>query len=120
MASGLTTICNLDDENYTLPLRRWTYFSECPLVSANPENIQFVLEKLIRNPTLRRKLGKYSRDYVLKYHDQDAAFFLFKNTIDYIYGNKNSLIDLFHPLKGSFKNDLPKINPPLRNNKLVD
>ena len=38
MATGLPVVSNLDDENYTRPLRRWSYLNECPIVSSNPES----------------------------------------------------------------------------------
>ena len=78
MASGLTTICNLEDQNYIYPLRRWSYLSECPIVSATPENIEKILEKLISNPELRATLGKCGRDYVLKYHGLDLRYIYLK------------------------------------------
>ena len=75
---GLTTICNLDDDNILLPFRRWSYFDECPLVSATPENLVNVLQELITRPELRTKLGKAGRKYVEKYHGEDSADYLYK------------------------------------------
>ena len=120
LASGLPTISNLEDETYTLPLRRWSYFSECPLVSATPENLVEVLRKLVTRPELRRQLGAAGRAYVEKYHGLDSAQYLFKNVIDYVYGRKESLINLYHPLLGEYPNRSPKIQHPLVNNRIVD
>ncbi len=120
LASGLPTISNLEDETYTLPLRRWSYFSECPLVSATPENLVEVLRKLVTRPELRRQLGAAGRAYVEKYHGLDSAQYLFSNVIDYVYGRKESLINLYHPLLGEYPNRLPKIQHPLVNNRIVD
>jgi hypothetical protein len=120
LASGLPTISNLEDETYTLPFRRWSYFSECPLVSATPENLVEVLRKLITRPELRHQLGAAGRAYVEKYHGLDSAQYLFKNVIDYVYGRKESLINLYHPLLGEYPNRLPKVQHPLVNNRIVD
>ena len=120
MASGLPTISNLEDDSYVLPMRRWSYFSECPLVSATPENLVEVLRKLITRPELRCELGRAGRAYVEKYHGLDSAQYLFSNVIDYVYGRKGSLINLYHPLLGEYPNRLPKIENPLVNNRIVD
>lgn len=120
LASGIPTISNLEDESYILPLRRWTYFNECPLLSASPETLVDVLRKLVVNPELRYKLGKAGRAYVEKYHGLDSAQYLFKNVIDYLYGRKETLINLYHPILGEYPNRSPKIEHPLVNNKIVD
>ncbi len=120
MASGLPTISNLEDQSYLEHLRLWSYFAECPLVSASPETLIDVLRKLVKNPKLRHEIGKASRSYVEKYHGEDSAVFLFCNVIDYIYGKKDSLINLYHPLLGEYPNRLPKIQHPLVNNRIID
>lgn len=120
MASGLPTISNLEDESYMLPLRRWSYFGECPLVSATPENLVDVLRKLVTRPELRHQLGDAGRAYVEKYHGLDSAQYLFTNVIEYVYGRKESLINLYHPLLGEYPNRSPKIQHPLNNNRIGD
>ncbi len=120
LASGIPVISNLEDEQYLTPARRWSYFSECPIVSATPENIVDVLRKLVQCPDLRRQLGLAGRKYAEKYHGLDSAQYLFTNVIDYVYGRKESLINLYHPLLGEYKNRLPKIQHPLINNRIVD
>ena len=120
MASCLPTISNLEDEEYTLPMRRWSYLDECPLVSATPENILDVLRKLVTNPKLRDELGKAGRKYVEKYHGYDSSHYLFSNVIDYIYGRKESIINLYHPILGDYPNRSPKIEHPLVKNRIVD
>ena len=120
LATGITTISNLENNNYVLPLRRWTYFAECPIVSASPETLFETLKKLIENPKLREKLGNCGREYAKKYHSVDFARYLFSNIIGYVYGEKKSIMDLFHPLIGNYLKDSKKISPPLKNNNLVD
>jgi len=120
MCSGIPTISNLDDEFYITVLRRWSYFNECPLVSSSPETITEVLRKLVTRPELRRELGMAGRAYVEKYHGLDSAQYLFSNVIDYVYGRKESLINLYHPILGDYPNRSPKIKHPLVNNRIVD
>ena len=120
MASGIPTISNLEEETYTTPLRRWSYFDECPLVSASPETLVDVLRKLITRPELRHELGRASREYVEKYHGLDSSKYLFENVIDYVYGRKESIINLYHPLLGEYPNRSAKIRHPLVKNRIVD
>ncbi|MFQ4139205.1 glycosyltransferase [Nodosilinea sp. PGN35] len=120
LAAGIPVISNLEDEAYTLPFRRWTYFGECPIVSATPENLVDVLRKLITRPELRAQLGKAGREYVEKYHGLDSAQYLFTNVIDYVYGRKESLINLYHPLLGEYPKRKPPVLHPLINNRIVD
>jgi len=120
MASGLPVISNLEDEDYILPMRRWSFFSECPIVSATPENLVDVLRKLITRPQLRRELGHASRKYVEKYQGLDSAAYLFDAVIEFAYGRRPSLNNLFHPLKGERTHRLPRIQHSLVNNRIVD
>ncbi len=120
MASGLPIISNLEDEVYVLPFRRWSYFSECPIVSASPETLIDVLRKLVTRPILRHQLGKAGREYVEKYHGLDSAQYLFGEVIDYLCGRRESLINLYHPLLGEYPKRKPRIEHPLMNNRIVD
>ncbi|MDC3335230.1 hypothetical protein OAV71_01865 [Opitutales bacterium] len=120
MASGLPTISNMEDETYTLPMRRWSFLNECPIVSASPETIVDVLRKLVKRPKLRSHLGRASREYVEKYHGFDSAQFLFSNVLDYLYGKKDSLINLYHPILGDYVNRSPKIDHPLVKNQILE
>jgi glycosyltransferase involved in cell wall biosynthesis len=45
---------------------------ECPLISANPDTIQSVLENLVANPSILPELGRRSRAYVEKHYSIDA------------------------------------------------
>lgn len=118
MASGIPVICNLEDEQYLLPVRRWSFFSECPLVSASPESLIEVLRELITRPELRHELGLMSRQYVEKYHGLDSSRYLFSAVIDFLYGKRESIADLYHPLTSDYVNRSPRIVPPLDKNRL--
>jgi glycosyltransferase involved in cell wall biosynthesis len=118
LASGLPVISNLEDADYILPFRRWSYFEECPIVSASPETIKNVLRKLISQPQLRRELGIAGRAYVEKYHGLDSCQFVFEQIIAKLKGERESLINLFHPLLGEYPTRSPKILHPLNNNQI--
>lgn len=109
MASGITTISNLSNKEYTEPMERWSFLGECPLVSSNFDTLEENLELLVRNPSLRRVIGDRSRLYVEKYHGSDATQFLFEKIIKHFEGKSINLIGLFHPLSGVYKKDQPKI-----------
>lgn len=119
MASGTCVIANLEDEQYTLPVRRWSYFAECPIVSATPENIQDTLRKLITTPKLRQTLGKAGRAYTTKYHSYPAAQYMFKEVIEFLYGRKDTLVNLYHPILGEYNKKTAPIKHPLVKNKIV-
>ena len=122
MASGLPVISNLEDDALLLPFRRWSYFSECPIVSAGPENITDVLRKLVTSPALRHKLGKAGREYVETYHGLDSAQYLFGSVLDYLYGRINSyeLLNLYNPRTAEYCHRRPRVEHPLVNNRIVD
>ncbi len=120
MASALPVISNLEDDTYTLPLRRWSYLAECPLVSGTPETIATVLRKLVTRPGLRHQLGKAGREYVQKFHAFESAQFLFGQIIDYLDGRRDSLVNLYHPILGEYKKEAPRIKHPLVKNRIVD
>jgi glycosyltransferase involved in cell wall biosynthesis len=49
------------------------YPSDLPLVNANPDTIEQVLERLILDAQLRHEIGKSSRAYVQRYHDAEVV-----------------------------------------------
>lgn len=119
MASGLCVISNMEDEAYMNPLRRWSFLSECPIVSGSPESIEDVLIKLITNPALRNELGDACRLYIEKYHSLETCQYLFSEILEFIYDKRPPLINLFHPLLGEYRSVIPKISHPLVNNKII-
>jgi glycosyltransferase involved in cell wall biosynthesis len=116
MAAGLPVISNLDDEEYFGPLRRWSYFNECPVVSATPESITDVLRELVTRPELRHSLGHAGRQFVEKYHGNEATGFLFKAVIDYMNDDRSSLLEFCDPETGDFPKRLPTVRHPLVRN----
>ena len=120
MASGLPTISNLEDDTYILPFRRWSFFNECPLISASPETLTDVLRKLVTRPELRHQLGRAGRQYVEKYHGLDSAQYLFGEVVEYLYGGRESLINLYHPLLSDYSKRKPKVEHPLVYNRITD
>jgi len=65
MALGKPVICYIRED-----LRK-KYPADLPLISAHPDNIYQVLGKLLRDPKLRRRIGKKGRVYAEKYHDAE-------------------------------------------------
>lgn len=63
MAMGKPTITYIRDDLLD------KYPEDMPLVNANPDTIESVLERLISDAALRRSIGIDSRKYVEKYHD---------------------------------------------------
>ena len=73
MASGLPVVANLEDDAYTLPFRRWSFLSECPIVSASPETLVDCLRSLVTRPALRHELGRASRQYAEEVHPRSEG-----------------------------------------------
>jgi glycosyltransferase involved in cell wall biosynthesis len=67
MAAGKPTI------TYIRPDLVGLFPESLPLVNANPDTIESVLERLIANPELRDNIGHASRIYVEKYHDLNVV-----------------------------------------------
>jgi glycosyltransferase involved in cell wall biosynthesis len=120
MACGLPTISNLEDDNYIQPIKRWSYFSECPLVSASPETLVETLVKLVTRPELRNELGYFGRQYVEKYHGLDSSVFLFNSVLQKLTDSSFPLIDLYQPLSSEYVTRLPLIEAPLVDNTITD
>jgi glycosyltransferase involved in cell wall biosynthesis len=66
MALGKPVICYIRKEEYLL------HPEECPIVNANPANLDEALEDLMNHPEKRRKLGEMGRSYVEKYYSIEA------------------------------------------------
>lgn len=120
LASALPVVSNLEDDEFLLVFRRWSYFSECPIVSGSPENLVDVLRKLVTRPELRHALGAAGRSYVEKYHGLDSAAYLFTEVVQYLRGKQDSLINLYHPLIGEYPRRRPNVEHPLINNRIAD
>jgi glycosyltransferase involved in cell wall biosynthesis len=119
MASGLPVISNLELDSYTRIFRRYSFLNECPILAASPETIERNLRTLVRNPSLRRELGRAGRAYVEKYHSYATAQHLFgaiyRKLLD---GEDVDLMNLFHPLKSSYNRATPEVVHPLVESRL--
>jgi len=66
MAMGKPVICYINPDYLK-------YRPDLPIVNANINTLEKVLENLIQNPALRKEIGERSREYVLKYHDVEKV-----------------------------------------------
>lgn len=121
LSCGLPVVSNLDHEMITRSFRRYSYLDECPIVSADPEDIYETLKLLITNPGLRRELGQKSRQYAEKFHSYPAFAWLFQQIMKKLFvDNSINLKLLYHPLlKDSFNNQQPRITHNLIDNKIT-
>jgi len=67
MALGKPVICYIHDSLLA------TYPEGFPIVNANPDTIEDVLEELILSPEKCHTIGKQSREYVERVHDIKAV-----------------------------------------------
>jgi glycosyltransferase involved in cell wall biosynthesis len=116
MSCGLAVLSNLSNKNLCNMFRRYSYLSECPILSANPENVYKQLKTLLNNPSLIEKLGEAGRSYVEKYHSNITAQYMFEKIYESFNGAQVDLINLFHPILGEYNKSLPFIEHPLVDN----
>lgn len=69
MALGRPVVCYLNPA-FAVHHPEW---SEAPIVSATPDTITAELRKLVRDRSLRERLGGRGPDYVRRYHSLDAV-----------------------------------------------
>lgn len=117
MASGVVVVANLEENHRSQFLDRFSFFSECPIVSATPESITDVLRTLYFDQSLRQELGRLSREYAEKYHSFDFFYELFNEVISAYDVPAAGLETLYHPIMGKFKSPNP-LKPPLTNHRL--
>ena len=115
LATGLPVISNLPNNSRINMFRRYSYLKECPVISSNPEKLTDDLRVLIKNPDLRKKIGKSSRRYAEKYHSEESALYMFKNIYNKIWYKKDvDLMNLFNPANpDSYNNKSPLVDNPL-------
>lgn len=98
MAVGLPVISNLEAKGPRSVLDSYTFFGDCPIISAQPETVADVLRELIADPEKRATHGLLGRQYVERWHSAESARFLFESVISFLDGEQFALKNLFHPL----------------------
>jgi nucleotide-binding universal stress UspA family protein len=113
MASGLPVMCNLEDDDVIRLYRLYSFFGQCPVVSASPELIADRLRLLVTRPGLRRQLGEAGRRYVERFHSEATTQYLFGSIYRKLLGGEDvDLINLFHPLKSAYMTAGPRVEVP--------
>lgn len=79
LAMGKPVLCYLMDPIVNLLPR------DCPIINANPNNLQAVLENIIINPKTIYEIGVKSRQYAEKYHDSDVLAKELIHTIENLF-----------------------------------
>jgi hypothetical protein len=100
MASSLPVVSNLDSESRRV-LDNYTFFGECPIVSARKDTLVDVLRELVLDANKRTELGAQGRLYIEKWHSNQNAVFLFSAVLRYLSGDNFALKNLYHPYRGS-------------------
>ena len=91
MASGIPVIANLEDSNLVRFFKRFSFLSECPIISANPENLKLRLIDLIQDQERIKELGKLGRSYVEKYHSFESVGGDWELVFDSLYSKESIL-----------------------------
>jgi hypothetical protein len=81
---GKPTVCHIDprEPEGVSPLTCW---DECPLVNATEMTVYDVLKRLLSSQEERRRIGRASRAYALKWHAADSAAKRFERVYDRIF-----------------------------------
>jgi len=98
MASSLPVVSNLEDQEFRDFLDSYTFYGECPIVSANPSKLTSALRDLVANPEKRNRLGHAGRDYVERWHSPTESRRAFEAIIRFVEGDVFALKNFYHPL----------------------
>ena len=88
MSLAKPVISNLEFSQYYDAAKNYTYFMECPLVSASPLNLKFKLLELIESPKLRKEIGVRGRGYVEKFHSLEGQGVFWSKVVGSVRSNK--------------------------------
>ena len=91
MSSGIPVIANLEETDTVLFLKDSLFLNECPIFSANIENIKDKIRELLDDENKRSTLGKLGREYVEKYHSPEAVSSDILKIIDSLQNNESLL-----------------------------
>jgi glycosyltransferase involved in cell wall biosynthesis len=117
MASGATVVANLEDEQRIGVHRHFGWLNQCPIVSANIDQLEETLAYLIRNPALREELGRTGVEYVKRFHSPEMAQHLFGSVYAKLRGEDVDLLMLFHPVTSEFMRRFEPLTPPLQRSR---
>jgi glycosyltransferase involved in cell wall biosynthesis len=117
MASGAAVMAKLEDEQRIGVHRHFGWLDQCPLVSANIDQLTETIDHLVRNPALREQLGRMGIEYARRFHSERAAQYLFGSIHRKLEGEEVDLMRLFHPLTSEYMRQFEPLRPPLRRNR---
>lgn len=117
MASGAVVIANLEDEYRRVAFDRYSYYSECPIVSSSPERVYFDLKRLVEDEAIRTELARLGPLYVERYHSYNFFARLFSLVEESIANPEVDISNYFHPLIGAGRHGEP-LRPPLVRHRL--
>lgn len=120
MGSGSVVMANLEDELGLSVHRSFGWLDQCPIVSANVEQLEETLEHLILHPELRVELGQMGIEYVRRFHSPEMAQHLFGSVYRKLAGDDVDLLRLFHPKTSSYMQRFDPLRPPLRRNRPLE
>lgn len=97
MSLAKPVLSDLSNEYYTELFFRYTGLDECPIVNTPISQIKEKLRMLIKDPELRRELGKAGRRYVLKYHSYEAAGKMWDAVYRRVWHGEDIDLSVWHP-----------------------
>ena len=116
MASGSVVMANLEDEQRLGVHRHYGWLNQCPIVSANIDQLVETIEYLIGNPAEREQLGRMGIEFTRRFHGPEMAQHLYGSIYRSFAGEEVDLLTLFHP-GSEFMSRFEPLRPPLRRNR---
>ena len=68
-------------------LAKITGVNECPFINVRVEESFYILQELIRNRSLRREIGSYSRKWILKYYNDREMIKYYEDSYHDLFNN---------------------------------
>ena len=97
LSLGKPVVQDISDPHYNRVFKLYTGLDEAPFVSTPIEEIKENLRTLIESPTLRKDIGRKSREYALKYHSYEAVSKFWMWIYDYLWFARRERISFYHP-----------------------
>jgi hypothetical protein len=117
MAHGTVVMADLEELYPARIFDRYSFLSECPIVSTTWERLYTDLKALLDDESLRMELAALGPQYVERYHSY--AFFanLFEVAVASITRPSSHLTNYYHPLTGLGRPECPLL-PPLDQHRI--
>jgi glycosyltransferase involved in cell wall biosynthesis len=97
LALGRPVLQDISDPHYNRVYKLYSGLDQAPFVSVPLEEMKDRLRELVRNPRLRRKIGREGRKYVEKFHSYEAVAKFWEWVYEYVWYGRRERTAHYHP-----------------------